>query len=50
MTKSLYTALADLRLSHVYLVYPGEKRYILHERVEAMGLLEAIRIAQELKG
>lgn len=49
MTKSIHTALADLRLSHVYVVYPGQKHYILHDRVEAMGLPEAIRIAQALK-
>lgn len=41
--------------SSIFLVFtknqsPGQKRYILHDRVEAMGLPEAIHIAQAMKG
>jgi len=38
LTPSIRTALADLQLSAVYVVYPGSRRYRLAERVEAVPL------------
>lgn len=38
LTPSMRTALADLALDALYVVYPGERRYRLHERVEAVPL------------
>jgi hypothetical protein len=40
-TRSMVSALEDLRLDRLYVVYPGEKRFPLHERIEAVGLLLA---------
>lgn len=36
-------ALDDLGLEKLYVVYPGEARFPLHERVEAVGLAPAAR-------
>jgi len=41
-TRSMFTALEDLGLDRLYVIYPGEKRFPLHERVEALGFLEAM--------
>lgn len=38
MTKSLRIALEDLRLERAWIVYPGEKRYVVHDQVEALPL------------
>lgn len=38
MTASMHTALADLRLDALYVVYPGPHRYALAERVQAVPL------------
>ncbi|MDE2731427.1 MAG: ATP-binding protein [Bacteroidota bacterium] len=38
MTRSLYSALEDLKLDQVFLIYPGTDRFPLHKRVEAVGL------------
>lgn len=45
MTKSMYTALRDLKLERLWVIYPGEKGYPLHEKVECIGLsnLEQIK-------
>lgn len=40
MTKSMHSALEDLRLDRLYVVYPGEKRYALDRKVEAVPLRE----------
>lgn len=37
-TRSMHSALADLRLDRLYVVYPGEDRFPLHPRIEALGL------------
>ena len=34
----MHSALADLRLDRVFMVFPGRDRFRLHERVEAGGL------------
>lgn len=38
MTKSLHIALKDLGLRQAWIVYPGERRYPVHESVEALPL------------
>jgi hypothetical protein len=34
------TALTNLKLDHLWVVYPGDRRYALTDRVEAVPLLE----------
>ncbi len=41
MTRSMHTALADLRLDRIFVLFPGRERFRLHERVEAVGLWRA---------
>ena len=41
MTRSLHTALSDLRLDRAFVLIPGDARFRLHERVEAVGLARA---------
>ena len=38
ITPSMTTALQDLSLDALYVVYPGERRYRLSERIEAVPL------------
>ena len=38
MTTSMATALHDLRLDALYVVYPGQRRYTVADRVEAVPL------------
>ena len=40
-TRSMHTALADLGLDRLFVVYPGEGRFPLAERLEAVGLVSA---------
>ena len=40
LTPSMRTAMRDLRLEALYVVYPGERRYRLAESVEAVPLKE----------
>lgn len=40
MTRSMHQAIADLVLDHLYVVYPGPKRYALAPRVSALPLAE----------
>jgi predicted AAA+ superfamily ATPase len=42
LTRSMRIALEDLRLDHLYVVYPGERRYPLDRRVTAVGLDEFV--------
>jgi uncharacterized protein len=35
-TKSMHTALEDLALDRLYVVYPGRERYRLHQKIEAL--------------
>nr|MBA3456044.1 hypothetical protein [Deltaproteobacteria bacterium] len=42
MTPSMRVALADLDLDALYVVYPGDRRYRLAERVEVVPLAAAI--------
>ena len=38
MTRSMHSALADLKLDRIFVVFPGDSRFRLHERVDAVGL------------
>ena len=40
MTKSMHVVVADLELDHLFIVYPGEDRFPLAERVTATGLAD----------
>jgi len=40
LTKSMVSACADLALEHLWVVYPGKKRYRLSERVSALPITE----------
>ena len=46
MTKSIAVALADLGLDRVAVVYPGERRYPLADRVEAVPVSELAKHGQ----
>lgn len=38
MTRSMHSALSDLKLDRLFTVFPGDSRFPLHERAEAVGL------------
>lgn len=38
LTKSMHIALQDLKLEHLWVVYPGNRKYRLHERITALPL------------
>ena len=38
MTRSMHSALSDLKLGRLFVVFPGGSRFRMHERVEAVGL------------
>ncbi len=40
-SRSMHSALADLGLDRLYVVFPGDARFPLAERIEALGLLTA---------
>lgn len=44
MTPSIRTALADLKLDHVYVVYPGTKEYAISKNVDAIPLASLVGI------
>lgn len=43
LTPSMRTALADLRLDHLYVLYPGEKAYSLGKKVEVVPLAQFVK-------
>lgn len=43
-TKSMHIALEDLKLEHLWVVYPGTLRYALTEDITALPLREIGRI------
>ena len=38
ITRSMHTALSDLKLDQIFVIHPGTNRFPIHERVEAVGL------------
>lgn len=49
-TRSMLTALEDLSLEHIWVVYPGKETYQLHERITAIPLTRLPEVASELRG
>jgi uncharacterized protein len=48
MTKSMHIALTDLKLERLWVVYPGERGYPLHEKVECIGLQDLVKVREML--
>ena len=44
MTRSMHTALSDLKLDRLVVVFPGEARFRIHDRVEVVGLEHACAV------
>jgi len=44
VTKSMHIALTDLGLEHLWVAYPGQRRFPLAERITALSLHEATRL------
>lgn len=40
LTPSMRFALEDLKLQKIFVVYPGEKKYFLHDKVEVVPLAD----------
>jgi uncharacterized protein len=43
LTPSMRTALADLKLDHLYVLYPGDKAYALGKKVEVVPLADFVK-------
>ncbi|MGH8290441.1 MAG: ATP-binding protein [Steroidobacteraceae bacterium] len=50
ITPSMQSALKDLKLDRLFVVYPGSVRYSLSEKIEALSLQECISALLNLKG
>lgn len=50
MTKAMHTALSDLSLERLWVLYPGSARFPLHERAEALPLAELEQAARFIEG
>jgi uncharacterized protein len=48
VTKSMRVALDDLRLDHLWIVYPGETSYPVHERITVWPLRDAAQLPRRL--
>ena len=48
-TRSMRVALQDLRLDHLWVVYPGEDAYSLDERLSVVPVAEAFALAKALR-
>lgn len=46
LTPSMRSALEDLRLNRLWVIYPGERRYTLHERVSVLPFTAALAMNQ----
>ncbi len=49
VTKSMHSALADLSLDHLWVIYPGTVRYPAHEKITLLPLAEVARLSQEIE-
>jgi predicted AAA+ superfamily ATPase len=49
VTKSMHSALADLDLRHLWVVYPGAARYPAHEKVTMFPLADITALPQEIE-
>lgn len=48
VTKSMHSALADLSLDHLWVIYPGTMRYPAHEKITMLPLVEIFRLPGEI--
>jgi predicted AAA+ superfamily ATPase len=48
VTKSMQSALADLSLAHLWVVYPGAVRYAAHEKITMLPLAEVAGLPEEI--
>jgi uncharacterized protein len=49
ITKSMHTALDTLNLAHLWLIYPGQHRYPVHEKISAWPLRDLGAIRAEIE-
>jgi predicted AAA+ superfamily ATPase len=49
VSKSMHSALSDLSLTHLWVIYPGSVRYPAHERITMLPLAQIGSIPQELE-
>ena len=49
-TRSMRTALRDLSLAHLWVVYPGSEEYPLDERITALPIAGVVGLAARLRG
>ena len=48
-TRSMLTALEDLSLEHIWVVYPGTKEYSVHEHITVLPLTKLPELASKLR-
>jgi len=48
MTKSMWIALEDLELEHIWVVYPGEHRFPIDKKVSAFPFRDLPSLSKEL--
>ena len=49
VTRSMYSALQDLGLAHLWVIYPGSQRYQVHERITVYPLQQLIELPEKIK-
>lgn len=48
VTKSMHSALADLSLDHLWVIFPGATHYPVHEKITMLPLAEISRLPEEI--
>ncbi len=48
VTKSMHSALSDLSLDHLWVIYPGMMCYSAHEKITMLPLAEIFRLPGEI--
>jgi predicted AAA+ superfamily ATPase len=46
ITRGMHTALADLELDHLWVIYPGENAYPVHERITVWPLIDVYKLTE----
>ena len=49
VTRSMYSALQDLGLAHLWVIYPGSQRYQVHERITVYPLQQLIELPEKIE-
>ncbi len=49
MTKSMHQALADLKLHHLWIIYPGAVSYPIEKRVDCVGMAELPAVVDRIR-